>query len=72
MRGQYAVVIDNRLGGLEAAAHLRVSLDFGGRPGPEVTRLSPGRQLTVIAITFAVFFAIVSYSARRLLQGIRR
>ena len=72
VRGQYAVVIDNRLGTREAAAHLRVSLDFGGRPGPEVTRLSPARQLTVIVITFAVFFAIVSYSARRLLQGIRR
>jgi hypothetical protein len=72
MRGEYAVVIDNRLGARAAAAHLRVSLDFGARPGPEVTRLSPVRQLTVIAITFAVFFAIVSYSARRLLQGIRR
>jgi hypothetical protein len=72
VRGEYAVVIDNRLGAREAAAHLHVSLDFGGRPGPEVTRLSPVRQLTVIAITFAVFFAIVSYSARRLLQGIRR
>jgi hypothetical protein len=72
MRGEYAVVIDNRLGAREAAAHLRVSLDFGGRPGPEVTRLSPARQLTIIVITFAVFFAIVSYSARRLLHGIRR
>jgi len=69
VRGEYAVVIDNRLGTRAAAAHLRVSLDFGGRPGPEVTRLSPARQLTVIAITFAVFFAIVSYSARRLLHG---
>jgi hypothetical protein len=72
VRGEYAVVIDNRLGTGAAAAHLRVSLDFGGRPAPEVTRLSPARQLTVIVITFAVFFAIVSYSARRLLQGIRR
>jgi hypothetical protein len=72
VRGEYAVVIDNRLGARAAAAHLRVFLDFGGRPGPEVTRLSPLRQLTVVVITFAVFFAIVSYSARRLLQGIRR
>jgi hypothetical protein len=37
-----------------------------------VIRLSPARQLTIIVITFAVFFAIVSYSARRLLHGIRR
>jgi hypothetical protein len=72
VRGEYAVVVDNRLGSRPAAAHLRVSLDFGARPGPEVTRLSPARQLTVIVITFAVFFGIVSYSARRLLQGIRR
>jgi hypothetical protein len=72
VRGEYAVVIDNRRASRAAAAHLRVSLDFGGRPGPEVTRLSPARQLTVIAVTFAVFFAIVGYSARRLLQGIRR
>jgi hypothetical protein len=71
-RGEYAVVIDNRRGARAAAAHLRVSLDFGGRPGPEFTRLSPARQLAVIVITFVVFFAIVSYSARRLLQGIRR
>jgi len=72
MVGEYAVVIDNRLGGRAAAAHLRVSLDFGARPGPEVTSLSPLRQFTVIGITFVVFFAIVSYSARRLLKEIRR
>jgi hypothetical protein len=52
---------------------LKISLDFAPRPqGPEVTRLSPRRQLTVILISFAVFFAIVSYSARRLLGAIRR
>jgi hypothetical protein len=72
VRGAYAVVIDNRLGARPAAAHLRVSLDFGVRPGLEITRLSPARQLTVIVITFTVFFAIVGYSVRRLLQGIRR
>jgi len=72
VRGEYAVVIDNRMGGRPAAAHLRVSLDFGARPGPEVTSLSPLRQFTVIGITFVVFFAIVGYSARRLLKEIRR
>jgi hypothetical protein len=49
-----------------------VVLDFGARPGPQVTRLSPQRQFTVILISFAVFFGIVTYSARRLLRGIRR
>jgi hypothetical protein len=71
--GDYVVVIDNRNGdGREAVARLRVALDFGARPGPQVTRLSPQRQFTVILISFAVFFGIVTYSARRLLRGIRR
>jgi hypothetical protein len=71
--GDYVVVIDNRNdNGREAVARLRVVLDFGARPGPQVTRLSPQRQFTVILISFAVFFGIVTYSARRLLRGIRR
>jgi hypothetical protein len=79
--GDYVVVIDNRnanrnangnADGREAVARLRVVLDFGARPGPQVTRLSPQRQFTVILISFAVFFGIVTYSARRLLRGIRR
>jgi hypothetical protein len=71
--GDYVVVIDNRnANGREAVARLRVVLDFGARPGPQVTRLSPQRQFTVILISFAVFFGIVTYSARRLLRGIRR
>jgi hypothetical protein len=71
--GDYVVVIDNRDGdGQEAVARLRVVLDFGARPGPQVTRLSPQRQFTVILISFAVFFGIVTYSARRLLRSIRR
>jgi hypothetical protein len=71
--GDYVVVIDNRnANGREAIARLRVVLDFGARPGPQVTRLSPQRQFTVILISFAVFFGIVTYSARRLLRGIRR
>jgi hypothetical protein len=71
--GDYVVVIDNRDGdGQVAVARLRVVLDFGARPGPQVTRLSPQRQFTVILISFAVFFGIVTYSARRLLRSIRR
>lgn len=71
--GDYVIVIDNRTSSNQAAeAHLHVALDFGGQPGPEVTRLSPQRQMVVIAISFAVFFGIVSYSARRLLRHINR
>lgn len=71
--GEYVLVIDNRSDtDHPAEAHLRVALDFGAQTGPAVTRLSPQRQLTVIAISFAVFLGIVSYSARRLLRGIKR
>ena len=69
--GDFVLVVDN-LGERSSAVHLRVSLDFGVRPGPEVTRLSPRRQLTVILVSFAVFFGIISWSARRLLQGIQK
>jgi hypothetical protein len=39
---------------------------------PQVRYLSRGRQLAVIAISFGVFFGIVSLSARKLLKAIRR
>jgi len=66
----YAIVVDNRAA-QSSAVHLRISLEFGGSPGPAVTRLSPRRQLAVILISFAVFFGIVSYSARRLWRAVR-
>ena len=69
--GDYVLVVDNPT---DAAArvHLHVSLDFNVHRGPEVERLSSRRQLTVILISFAVFFGIVTWSARRLLRGIQR
>lgn len=69
--GNYVLVVDN-LSDAVAKLHLRVSLDFTAPPGPEARQLSPERQLTVIAISFAVFFGIVTFSARRLLRSIRR
>ncbi|HUI82302.1 MAG TPA: hypothetical protein VLY24_30475 [Bryobacteraceae bacterium] len=71
MPGDYVVMIENRSAHAAAEARLRIALDFDMQPGPDVTRLSPMRQFVVIAVSFAVFFAIVSYSARRLLRGIR-
>lgn len=71
--GDYILLIDNRLSAdRPTEAHLRVSLDFSRTPGPAITRLSVPRQITVIAISFAVFFAIAGFSARRLLRGINR
>jgi hypothetical protein len=72
-RGEYAIVVDNREGDGPASVYLKVSLDFGsGRGGPVVTTLSPRRQLMVILISFAVFFGIVTWSARRLLRSVGR
>jgi hypothetical protein len=39
---------------------------------PQVRYLSRGRQLAVIVISFGVFFAIVSVSARKLMKSIGR
>ncbi len=70
--GRYALVLDNRDNDKPAAVHLRAWLDFGAAGGPQATYLSPRRQLTVILISFAVFFAIATWSARRLLSLARR
>jgi hypothetical protein len=71
-RGDYVVVVDNREGSREATVHLRVWVDFGAGRGPEVTGLSPGRQLTVVALSLAVFAGIVTYSSRRLWRAVKR
>lgn len=69
--GDYAVVVDNRAASAAVRVHLRVSLDFSGRPSLGVGTLSPQRRLAVILISFAVFFGIVTWSARKLLQAMK-
>ena len=64
--GEYCFVMANH-GDTPANVHLRVWLEFSG-----VTQLSPERQRNVILVSFAVFFAIVSFSARKLLKIVRR
>jgi hypothetical protein len=71
-RGDFVVVLDNQDEKQPATVRLRVGLDFGGGPGTEVKQLTPQRRLTVMAISFAMFFGIVGFSARRLLQAMRR
>jgi len=70
--GEYALVLDNRESDKPATVHLRVWLDFAGPPGHQPETLSPQRRMTVILVSFLGFFAIVTWSARRLLQSIRR
>jgi len=68
--GDYVILVENE-GDTPARVRLRIALDFS-RAGPRVTRLTPQRQFTVIAISFAVFFGIVTWSARRLLRAVRK
>jgi hypothetical protein len=68
--GDYVLVIDNEAR-LPSSVRVRIWLDFA-RQAPVVTQLSPRRRLAVVAISFAVFFGIVSWSARRLLKLVRR
>src|SRR5262249_30224240 len=64
--GDYVIVVANR-GQPAAQVRLRVRLDF-----PAVMQLPREKQLTVILISCAAFFAVVTWSARRLLRNIRR
>jgi hypothetical protein len=60
------VAIDNS-GPQPARVHLRVM-----REEPPVRYLSRARKLAVILISFGIFFAIVTFSARKLFKAIRR
>jgi len=63
--GDYAVAVDNQ-GSEPAKVHLRVWVQF-----PTVTVLSPARQFTVIVLSCAFFFGVVTFSARRLLRVVK-
>lgn len=65
--GDYVLVVDNRANDQAAHVHLSVWLDF-----PKVTGISPQRQLTVILMSFAFFFGVVTWSARKLWHGMRQ
>jgi hypothetical protein len=58
--GEYVVALENR-GSHPANVHLRILLDYG-----DATQLSPERRLTVVAISFAVFFGLVGFSTLKL------
>ncbi len=71
--GDYVLVVDNRSSKAQAAAvHLHIALDFARPSRPGVTRLAPERQLTVILLSFAFFFGVVTYSTRKLLRAAKR
>ena len=70
--GEYIMVLDNRSANRRATVRLNVWLDFAEPAEPGVTRLSKGRRLAVVLISCAVFFGVVTFSARRLWHVIRR
>lgn len=66
-KGDYVILMDNRADKQNPAViHMRVMWEY-----PRVSQLSPERQFTVIAISFLSFFAVVTYSARKLLKATR-
>ena len=68
--GDYAVVVENRDSESHAEVRVRVWLDFAADRGMQVTQLSSHRRLVVILVSFAFFFGVVSWSARKLLRNI--
>jgi hypothetical protein len=71
-RGDYVLVVDNRVDGSKpAAVQVRIALDFAAPPEPEVTQISPGRQLAVVAVSMVFFVGVLTFSARRLWRATR-
>jgi len=66
-------VVDNQMSeGRAAVVGLRIRLEPLSTDGAFPWRPSPQRRLTVILVSFAVFFAIVTWSGRKLLPTVRR
>lgn len=70
--GDYAVVVENRDPDREASVRIRVWLDFGAGRGMQVTQLSPRRRIAVVLASWAAFLGIATWSARRLIAGMKR
>lgn len=69
--GQYAVVVvnDRKAGPVTIALHVETNQNPGSA---DVARtISPQRRLTVILISFAVFFVTVSWASRKLIVAMR-
>lgn len=69
--GDYVIVVDNQDGRQAAQVHLRVALDYSSGRGSEVGRLSPRRQITVVAISCVAFLGIVAFSAQKLRKAMK-
>lgn len=68
-RGRFDVVLMNDRGAPAAMVDLEVHTDVDPSEDSVARVLSPGRRLAVILISFALFFAIVTWAAWRLLRA---
>ena len=68
--GEYGLVVENTNSHVPASVHLFIWLDFAPHR-TAVETLSPQRQWSVILISFAAFFGIVTWSARKLLHAMK-
>lgn len=71
MSGRYAVVVVNEKSGRPVTVSLQVRTTLNPAASDVARMLSPERRLTVILISFGFFFATVTWSARRLIRGMR-
>jgi hypothetical protein len=70
-RGNYAVVIINEKNA--PAALVSLSIETNLNPSAGIARtLPPRRRLTVILVSFAIFFVSIGWSGRRLIQAMTR
>ncbi len=70
-KGEYAVVVVNEKGAQPATVSFEVRATVNPNTRDTARTLSPQRRLTVILISFAVFFVTVTWSARKLLRAMR-
>jgi hypothetical protein len=67
--GEFAVVVANDERAPEAMVDLEVRTDLNPTADSMAQVLSPERRLAVIAISFGIFFGVVTWSALRLLRA---
>ena len=70
-RGQYVVVVINKSNAHAAMVALEVRTDLNPNADVIAKTISPQRRLAVILISFAIFFATVTWAGVRLLRAIK-
>jgi len=69
--GQYAVVIRNSAKAETVTVSIEVSTEANPNPAAVARELPPRRRLTVILISFGLFFGIVCWSGLKLVRNFR-